>query len=317
TSEQYVPGPNLRQFGTDSRRIWSASYMNLTSGGIVHPKETVLGWLDVMETPAMLKPYYAGSAKSRMMKMLRKGHSGVALSREELDKFACWIDLLVPYCGDYDENTNWTTEDWKSYKYFTSKRQLSKMEDAKNVRSYIEAQHNSKPKTRTIDKTYRNLALNPSDTQWFNLLFPHATSNSECRGEDAFLAKNAINGLKENKGHGGEHPSWGPEKTSDIWWKVDFGKEVLTDKLVLYIRADFPHDKYWNEARIEFSDGSSQKIEIGKTEKAQVFKFTGGKKKTSWVKLSGFKQTEPIGWCGLTEVEVWGWNENNDLLTNN
>ncbi|MCP4312340.1 MAG: hypothetical protein GY790_13835, partial [Bacteroidetes bacterium] len=112
TSEQYVPGPNLRQFGTDSRRIWSASYMNLTSGGIVHPKETVLGWLDVMETPAMLKPYYAGSAKSRMMKMLRKGHSGVTLSREELDKFACWIDLLVPYCGDYDENTNWTTEDW-------------------------------------------------------------------------------------------------------------------------------------------------------------------------------------------------------------
>ena len=88
----------------------------------------------------------------------------------------------------------------------------------------------------------------------------------------------------------------------------------MVDKLVIYIRADFPHDKYWHEASIEFSDGSEQKFEIKKTDKAQEFKFKGGKKKISWVRLSDFKQTEPLGWCALTEVEVWGWNEDNHLL---
>ena len=43
-----------------------------------------------------------------MMKMLEQGHEKVKLSKEETDKLACWIDLGVPYCGDYAEGNIWT-----------------------------------------------------------------------------------------------------------------------------------------------------------------------------------------------------------------
>ena len=56
----------------------------------------------------MLPPYSAGAAKSRLMTLLEQGHGDVKLSREEIDKIACWIDLLVPFCGDYLEANAWS-----------------------------------------------------------------------------------------------------------------------------------------------------------------------------------------------------------------
>ena len=49
-----------------------------------------------------LEGFRAGAAA-----LLREGHEGVELTSEELDKIACWIDLLVPYCGDYTEAGAW------------------------------------------------------------------------------------------------------------------------------------------------------------------------------------------------------------------
>ena len=58
---------------------------------------------------------------------------------------------------------------------------------------------------------------------------------------DVFAARNAIDGFKENRHHGGwPNQSWGPEKRNDLWWQVNFGREVEIDKLVITIRADFP-----------------------------------------------------------------------------
>ena len=114
----------------------------------------------------------------------------------------------------------------------------------------------------------------------------------------------AIDGKKENKGHGGTFPSWGPDKRTDLWWKVDFGKKKDIDKVVIYIRADFPHDKYWKTATLEFSDGSKEKIALNKTADGQEFKFS--KRSVSLMKITDLVQDEPLGWCALTEVEVWG-----------
>ena len=58
--------------------------------------------------PEPLPPYFAGAARSELLTLLEKGHKGVKLSREELDKIACWMDLLVPYCGNYREANAWT-----------------------------------------------------------------------------------------------------------------------------------------------------------------------------------------------------------------
>jgi hypothetical protein len=152
---------------------------------------------------------------------------------------------------------------------------------------------------------YRNVALNPYDVRGETTAFPHATSNSECRGEADFAARNAIDGHAENTRHGPwPVQSWGPDQRTDLWWQVDFGRPVEVNKVVLHIRADFPHDAYWHNATIEFSDGSTVKISLERKAAAQEFKFP--KRKTTYVKFTNLQQPKPLGWAGFTEVEVWG-----------
>jgi len=81
----------------------------------------------------MLPPYSAGSARSVLMRLLAEGHQGVRLSREDLDKIACWIDLLVPYCGDYREAHAWTSEERARYDYFLAKRARMEAQETANV----------------------------------------------------------------------------------------------------------------------------------------------------------------------------------------
>jgi hypothetical protein len=154
---------------------------------------------------------------------------------------------------------------------------------------------------------YHNLALNPNDTRGPAISYPHATSNSECRNEMCFAAKNVIDGNIANRGHGPQYPSWGPDKRTDLWLKIDFGKSVEADKVVIYIRADFPHDSYWKTGTIEFSNGSKEKISFRKTADAQEFLFKS--RRIEWLRITDIAQDEPLGWCGFTEVEVWGWKD--------
>jgi hypothetical protein len=152
---------------------------------------------------------------------------------------------------------------------------------------------------------YRNVAMNPYDVRGECTAFPHATSNSECRGEADFAARNAIDGHTQNNRHGPwPVQSWGPDQRTDLWWQADFGRPVEVDKVVLYIRADFPHDTYWHNGTIEFSDGSHVAISLEKNGAAQEFKFP--KRATNYVKFTNLDQTKPLGWAGFTEVEAWG-----------
>ena len=70
------------------------------------------------------------------------------------------------------------------------------------------------------------------------------------------------------------------------------------------IRADFPHDKHWKRATLVFSDGSRKPIDLEKTPAPQTVVFPP--RKTTSVRLVDLVQDEPLGWCALTEVEVWG-----------
>ena len=160
-----------------------------------------------------------------------------------------------------------------------------------------------RPAGAGADYSYRNVAVNPGDTRAGGY-YPHASSNSEYGNKAPYLALNVINGRTENKGHGGRFPSWGPDRRRDLWWKVDFGRPTEVDKVVLYIRADFPHDRHWHSATLEFSDGSREKIAIKKTAGPQTFRFD--KRVVTWMKFTDLVQAEPLGWCGLSEVQVWG-----------
>ena len=88
----------------------------------------------------MLPPYKAGAARSELLKMLDpnlapngKTHSDVELNREELDKLACWIDLLIPYCGDYFEANAWNDAELKKYEYYEKKRRDMQELDQRNT----------------------------------------------------------------------------------------------------------------------------------------------------------------------------------------
>ena len=98
----------------------------------------LVNWMNVQEVPTLLPPYHAGAAKSRLITLLKEGHEGVRLDQEELDKIACWIDLLVPYCGDYREANAWTPEEVAEYEKRIQKRDASEQQERDNLRAYLE-----------------------------------------------------------------------------------------------------------------------------------------------------------------------------------
>jgi len=122
------------QGGGGGGRKWSDAYLTLTRHGTPN---RVVNWLNSQSIPPMLPPYHVGSAKSDLMTMLKAGHGNVELSREELDKIACWIDLLVPYCGDYMEAHAWPDEYVDQYAYFLEKRRRMENIELDNIEALI------------------------------------------------------------------------------------------------------------------------------------------------------------------------------------
>jgi hypothetical protein len=98
----------------------------------------MVNWMNVQEVPTVLPPYHAGAAKSRLIDLLEDGHEGVKLSQEEMDRIACWIDLLVPYCGDYRESHAWTPEELAEYERRVRKRAASEAREHQDIQAYVE-----------------------------------------------------------------------------------------------------------------------------------------------------------------------------------
>jgi hypothetical protein len=125
-----------------SGRAWSDSYLAFTQprplGGFLSGRpNSLVRWISAQSAPPMLPPYYAGAAKSGLITMLAEGHYNVELSQEEMDKIACWIDLLVPYCGDYLEANIWTRDEREKYNYYLEKRHRMEDFEAENIAHLI------------------------------------------------------------------------------------------------------------------------------------------------------------------------------------
>lgn len=163
-------------------------------------------------------------------------------------------------------------------------------------------------RTARVDEitAYRNLALNVCDQHGDTHCYPHAFANVETRGEAVFAARNAIDGICENRSHG-EWPyeSWGINRRDDAEMTVDFGREIEADKIVLYTRADFPHDNWWKQVTLTFSDGTSVDWELEKSQLPHVLFMEP--KKITWVKLSNLlKADDPSPFPALSQIEVYG-----------
>ncbi|NQT37296.1 MAG: hypothetical protein HQ581_07400 [Planctomycetes bacterium] len=115
-------------------RFYSDAYVHLTQNGKPNP---TVNWLNVQSIPPMLPPYFAGSAKSKLMDILREKHYEANLSRAELEKIACWIDLLVPYCGDYMEANAWDDRGRDKYLHFQEKRDDMEALERENIQALL------------------------------------------------------------------------------------------------------------------------------------------------------------------------------------
>lgn len=151
---------------------------------------------------------------------------------------------------------------------------------------------------------YRNVAANPkAAADEKPASYPHATSNSEFNKKE-FAARCAIDGKTDNKDvH--KCGSWGPQKRDDLWWKVDFGRPVEIDKVVIFVRAAFGHDSVWKTGVIEFSDESKVDLTLKKTADPQETRFA--KRTVTWLRITKLVPEENK-WCAFCEVQAWGKN---------
>ena len=168
----------------------------------------------------------------------------------------------------------------------------------------------------------RNIALNSHDLRLKTGGFPHAWANFVTREEPCFYERNAIDGEKNNQGHGSyPYHSWAGGARNDLEYTLDFGREVTVEKLVFYLRADFqhdcngvPHDSYWKSIDVQFDDGEIvqgafvlDNTDLNpENEKGQEVVLEKSKT-TKKIKLCNFTQvTEVLGFAALTQIEVYG-----------
>jgi hypothetical protein len=97
----------------------------------------LVNWAGTQSVVSMLPPYYAGSTKSELIAMLERGHRGVTLTREEMEKLCAWIDLFVPFCGDYKEAHAWTEQELARYDLYYEKRRRMEVIERANIEEFI------------------------------------------------------------------------------------------------------------------------------------------------------------------------------------
>lgn len=153
---------------------------------------------------------------------------------------------------------------------------------------------------------YRNLSENVWDQHGVVNCYPHASANVETRGESVFAAQNAIDGVTAAESHGDwPYQSWGINRRDDATWKIEFGRPVEMNKLIIYTRADFPHDNWWEQATITFSDGTKEVLKLKKGGQAQSFEIS--KNNIEWLELSELiKADDPSPFPALIQLQVFG-----------
>lgn len=136
-----------------AKRKWSDAYLAWVGArrqDLPWAREVLVGdfqgrlvnWVGAQSVPEPLPPYFAGAARSELRNMLEQGHKGVRLSREAMDKITCWIDLQVPYCGDYTEANAWSKAEMEKYQHYLEKRRRMEAIERQNIVEWVAAQAN-------------------------------------------------------------------------------------------------------------------------------------------------------------------------------
>ena len=146
-----------------AKRTWSAAYLTLTGATAHEPNgeqrgnsnRPLVNWIDSQSRPSMLPPHYKGSAESKLLVMLRGGHGKCSLNPEELCKIAAWIDLAVPFCGDYFEANTWNSDEIAKYLRYQRKREALAAQELRDQERLIEIQTGTKVALPTPKPLYQ------------------------------------------------------------------------------------------------------------------------------------------------------------------
>jgi hypothetical protein len=167
-----------------AKRRWSDAYLNLT---LARPADNdwdrgsfagtfdgrMVNWIGSQSIPAPLPPYAAGACRSELMPLLESGHGGVQLSRQEIEKMACWIDLYVPYCGDYTEAAAWSEEERGKYQRFLDKRRRMEQIERRGIEEWVADQAREAPKRAAVpDRKHGPTARMPLAVRQGTLMSP-------------------------------------------------------------------------------------------------------------------------------------------------
>ncbi len=157
-----------------------------------------------------------------------------------------------------------------------------------------------------FELSYRNVSENVYDWHGNSTMFPHSKANIETRGESVFASRNAFDGVVASSGHGKwPYESWGINRDPNAELSLDFGREVTIDRIVFYTRADFPHDAWWDNATIAFSDGSELEFPLEKKDGAQTFEIEP-RKVSSLVLKELIKSYDPSPFPALIQLMAFG-----------
>ena len=155
--------------------------------------------------------------------------------------------------------------------------------------------------------SYRNWALNPHDQKMWPMFIP--TLMQMLKHETMRLfARNAIDGILANRDHGSYPINLGDQSAKDAEITIDFGREVELDKLGLVLRADFPHDSYWKQVTIAFSDGSEEIFTTSDAIATQYFTFSPRTVTTATLKQL-IKAEDESPFPALTQIELFGYQK--------
>ncbi len=102
-----------------AKRLWTKSYISLTHRGAADHE--MLNWISAASTVKLIPAYFKGSNKSKLFKNLDAGHCKT-ITPQEIAVLAMWVDLGVPFCGDYTEANLWNDGEKAKYERYYNKR---------------------------------------------------------------------------------------------------------------------------------------------------------------------------------------------------
>jgi|GEM_PF-908630 Periplasmic component of the Tol biopolymer transport system len=97
---------------------YDLSYLVLTNSKLESPNQyrgyfdgAYTNWVDAMSQCEMLSPYERGSSKSGLFTTILgdANHTSVNLTDEELQTMKAWVNVGVPFRGDYTERNEWSS----------------------------------------------------------------------------------------------------------------------------------------------------------------------------------------------------------------